>query len=150
LSRAKQAPKLAAMSYVDKALAANEQLVARAKLHWIYWLRAWLWLLLLGWILIGIYFFVRDLIYLLNTEVALTNRRLLFKTGFIQRRTADLVLNSIETVRIHQSVLGRLLNYGHVAVHGTGDEVWTTPNITDPVGFRRAIAGTRPAAAGQA
>ncbi len=131
------------MSYVDKALAPGERLVQRAQFHWFHWLRAWLWLLLLGWILIGIYFFIRDVIYLTNTETAVTDRRLIFKTGLFDRKTADLLLDSIETVRINQSVFGRLLNYGHVAVHGTGDEVWVTPNITDPVGFRRAIAEAR-------
>ncbi len=131
------------MSYVDKALAPGERLVMRARFHWFHWLRAWLLLLVLGWILIGIYFFIRDVIYLTNTETAVSNRRLIFKTGLFDRKTSDLLLNSIETVRINQSFLGKLLNYGHVAVHGTGEEVWVTPNITDPVGFRRAIASAR-------
>jgi uncharacterized membrane protein YdbT with pleckstrin-like domain len=135
-----------ATSYVERALAPGETIEARAGLHWVLWLRAWLALIVLGVFLIGIYIFVRDVLFLSSTEVALTNRRLVFKTGIFHRQTSDLILSSIEAVKIDQSFWGRLLNYGRVSVHGTGDEVWRTPLISRPVEFRRAIAATRPGA----
>lgn len=136
------------MSYIDKSLAPGETIILRTRPHWVLWLRAWLSLLVLGWILIGIYFFVRDVLFLISTEIAVTSRRLIFKTGLLQRHTSELVLNSIETMRIQQGILGRILGFGRVHVHGTGTEVWGTPLIGDPVGFRRAIGEARGKALG--
>lgn len=135
-----------ARGYVERALAPSEEIKARARLHWVLWLRAWLALIVLGPLLIGIYIFVRDVLFLLSTEVALTNQRLMFKTGMFHRETADLILSSIEAVNVDQSFWGRLLNFGRVSVHGTGDQVWRTPLVSDPLKFRRAIAATRPGA----
>ncbi|MCR6644007.1 MAG: PH domain-containing protein [Terricaulis sp.] len=134
------------MSYVKSALAHDETIQAVARVHWILWVRAWLSLLILGWFLIGIYLFFRDVFFLVSTELALTNRRLIYKTGLLHRRTSDLVLNSIETVRISQDFWGQLFAYGRVQVFGTGSEVWTTPLISNPVRFRRAIAEASPSA----
>lgn len=131
------------MSYVTRALAEGETLQARGRLHWVMWLRAWAALIFLGILIIGIVIFVRDVVYLLNTEVALTNRRLIQKTGFLEKYTSDLLLRSVETIRIHQGFWGYLLGFGRVEVHGTGEEVWCTPLISNPVKFRHAIAAVR-------
>jgi hypothetical protein len=40
---------------------------------------------------------------------------------------------------MNQSMLGRLFNYGTVRIEGTGVDSVTTPSISDPVGFVRAI-----------
>lgn len=134
------------MSYAERSLAPGETLEARARIHWILWLRAVLALVFLGWILIGIYWCVRDVLFLISTEVALTNRRLIYKTGIFHRHTSDLILTSIEAVKIEQGFWGRLLAFGRIRVHGTGAEVWSTPLIERPVEFRRRIAVARPAA----
>ena len=39
------------MSYIEKSLGASERIVAKAHFHWLYGLKAWLALLILGWIL---------------------------------------------------------------------------------------------------
>jgi uncharacterized membrane protein YdbT with pleckstrin-like domain len=135
------------MSYVKRALTEGETLCQRGRLHWILWLRAWAALVFLGVIVVGIVIFVRDIIYLTNTEVALTDRRLIQKTGFLEKHVSDLLLGSIEAVKIEQGFWGNLLGFGRVEVHGTGDEVWRTPLIADPVGFRREIAAVRNRAA---
>lgn len=131
------------MSYVKRALTEGETLCRRGKLHWILWLRAIAALIFLGIIIVGLVIFVRDLIYLTNTEVALTDRRLIRKTGFLQKHVTDLLLDSVEAVKIDQGFWGNLLGFGRVEVHGTGDETWITPLIADPVGFRREIAAVR-------
>jgi uncharacterized membrane protein YdbT with pleckstrin-like domain len=131
------------MSYVKQALAEGETLCAVGRLHWVLWLRAWLALIVLGIFIVGIVIFVRDVIYLTNTEVALTDRRLIKKTGFIERRVSELLLGSVEAVRLYQGFWGRVLGFGRVEVHGTGDEQWITPLIAAPVRFRRDIASAR-------
>jgi hypothetical protein len=33
------------------------------------------------------------------------------------------------------------LDFGRLRVHGTGRDVWVTPLIADPLGFRRDLEG---------
>lgn len=133
------------MSYVSRTLAPQETLLVRARLHWVCWLRAWAALLILGFIAIGVVIFIADLTRLLNTEAALTNQRLILKTGWLDRHTRELELASVEAVDLDQSFWGRLLGYGRMRVHGAGGQVWTSPLIARPLDFRReteaALAG---------
>ncbi len=134
------------MSYIYDALVPGERIVQRLHLHWVCWIRAWLFLIFLGIFLIGIVLFVRDWLILTNIEGAVTDRRLILKRGWIQRHVTDLSLTSIEVVNVDQDILGRLLNYGRVVAHGTGDDTWTSPIIRDPAGFRKSIAEAQHAA----
>jgi uncharacterized membrane protein YdbT with pleckstrin-like domain len=132
------------MSYIVKFLAPDEHVHARANLHWVLWLRAWAALIFLGVFLIGIVIFVNQVIFILTTEFAATDRRLILKKGFFIRDAQDIGLGNIETVQITQDIAGRLLNYGRLIVHGTGDEVMVSPIIADPAGFRRDIEAATP------
>lgn len=127
------------MGYVDEVLAPGETVRVRARLHWLLWARAWAMLILLGIIIVGIVLFVLDFTRLSTTEVALTNYRLIHKTGFLARHARELQLTSIEAVNVDQGVWGRLLGFGRVTVHGTGDDTWVTPMIANPIGFRREL-----------
>jgi uncharacterized membrane protein YdbT with pleckstrin-like domain len=127
------------VSYVASVLAPGEQVRHKARLHWLLWLRAWAALVFLGVIVVGIVIFVRDIIRLTTTEVALTDRRLIKKTGLFARHARELELTSVEAVNVDQSVFGRLFDYGRVEVHGTGDDVWVTPTIANPLAFRREL-----------
>jgi uncharacterized membrane protein YdbT with pleckstrin-like domain len=135
---------VSAMGYVEKSLAAGETVLARARLHWIIWVRAWAALLVLGILVVGVVFFIRDWIHMATTDVAITNRRLILKTGLVARHTSELELTSIEAVNLEQTFLGRLLGYGRVQVHGTGDDVWISPLIERPVQFRRDLESAVP------
>lgn len=127
------------MGYVDAVLAPGETVRLKARLHWLLWARAWAMLVFLGIIIVGIVLFIRDVIILSTTEVAITNYRLINKTGFLARHARELQLTSIEAVNVDQGVWGRLLGFGRVTVHGTGDDIWMTPTIADPLGFRREL-----------
>jgi uncharacterized membrane protein YdbT with pleckstrin-like domain len=129
------------MGYIERTLAPGETVRFRARLHWILWLRAWAALIVLGVLIVGIVIFVRDLIFMTTTEVAITNRRLIKKTGWISRQASELELTSVEAVNLDQSVVGRLLDYGRVQIHGTGDDVWASPLIATPLRFRRELEG---------
>jgi uncharacterized membrane protein YdbT with pleckstrin-like domain len=129
------------MGYVDESLAPGEQLVRRGRLHWIYWVRAVAALLVLGVVIIGLVWFIKDVVLLTTTDVVLTNTRLIRKTGFVVRHARDLQLSSVEAVDLDQGLLGRLLDFGRLRVHGTGRDVWVTPLIADPLGFRRDLEG---------
>lgn len=127
------------MGYVEKSLATGETILTRARLHWIIWVRAWAALIVLGIVIVGVVIFVRDWILMTTTEVVITNRRLILKTGLVERHTSELELTSIEAVNLEQTVLDRLLGCGHVQVHGTGDDIWTSPLVAKPVEFRRDL-----------
>ena len=79
------------------------------------------------------------LILLQTTEFAVTNRKVIAKTGFIRRHTLELLLSRVESVAINQSVLGRIFNFGYVTVVGTGGTRETFKLIKDPVNVRSQI-----------
>lgn len=64
-------------------------------------------------------FLVTTLAYL-NSEVILTNKRLLYRTGFIVRRSGQVPLRNVEGIHIFEPLLGRLCNYGTVTVTTVG------------------------------
>ena len=132
------------MSYVRDALAPGEEVRATARLHWVLWLRAIAALLVLGIFIVGIFIFVQQLVFNLSTEIAATDRRLIRKTGLLQRRVMDMNLTTIEAVNIDQDIFGQIFGYGRITVHGTGDDMWVTPLIANPVAFRRDLQAAMP------
>ncbi|MCX7314449.1 MAG: PH domain-containing protein [Alphaproteobacteria bacterium] len=73
------------------------------------------------------------------TEMAVTNRRVIYKHGFIMRHTAEMNMNKIESVTVSQSIIGRLLNYGTVHIRGTGEGLEHLHKISRPVALRNSI-----------
>jgi uncharacterized membrane protein YdbT with pleckstrin-like domain len=78
-------------------------------------------------------------IIMFTTEFAVTNRRVIAKTGFIRRHTLEMLLSKIESVSVKQGILGRLLNFGTVTVTGTGGTRESFRAIGDPIGVRKNI-----------
>ena len=73
------------------------------------------------------------------TEMAVTNRRVLIKTGMASRRTLDLMLSRVESIGVEETTFGRLLGYGSVIVRGTGGTPESFVLIAHPQEFRRAV-----------
>ena len=63
---------------------------------------------------------LRPIVARLTTELVITNRRVIAKFGIIRRNTLELNLSKIESIRVEQGLLGRLLNYGDIMLIGTG------------------------------
>ena len=74
-----------------------------------------------------------------TTEIAITNRRIILKRGFIRRDTAEMHMEKVESVDVNQSLLGRLLDYGDVTVRGTGAGLETLRLIDAPLDFRNHV-----------
>ena len=151
------------MSYIERSLGDGEQVVARARFHWLYNLRAWLALLVplallvavmvyademirqglaifaVALLVVGVVIFFTMMIHKWTTEIGVTSARFVKKTGFISLKTEEVALRNIEGVRVTQGLWGRILGYGTLRIEGTGDDHVDVPNIADPVGFRRAI-----------
>ena len=123
------------MSYISSTLTQGEQIVKEGKFPWIYTFAAWFCLLTV--VLSPIWLVM--LIYRWTTEIALTNRRLIYKRGWISRTTDEINLNRLEEVNLQQGVLGRILNYGKLVCKGTGAGEIKFPTIAKPVEFRKLV-----------
>lgn len=91
---------------------------------------------LLCFILAGISGFAAFIRYV-SSEYAVTNKRILIKTGWISRNVFELFLTKVEALQVQQSIPGRLLNYGVLVVVGTGGTHDLYPFVPDPLNFRR-------------
>ena len=137
------------MSYVESNLTTGEQVIAYGKVHWyVYVPGAIIFLLGLtlvvatgvaGWfmVLVGAIFLIRGWIAASSTELAITNKRVIAKFGFIRRSTIELLHSKIEGFHVEQSIVGRILNFGTVIVNGTGAGKTPIPRIAAPLEFRK-------------
>lgn len=128
------------LSYIEESLSTNEQIRGLFKLHWFEWLAFWVWLLLAP-LTLGITLIVAlwYLVKILTTEMGVTSRRVILKTGFISRSTEEMKLSSIETVEIRQSIMGRIFGYGTVVVTGRGISSVDLARVADPLGVKRQV-----------
>jgi uncharacterized membrane protein YdbT with pleckstrin-like domain len=83
--------------------------------------------------------FFAGLVCTLETEFAVTDRRVIYKRGFISRHTVEMNMDKIESVDVDQSLLGRLFNYGTIHVLGTGQGIECLRQIGAPLALRNAI-----------
>ncbi|MCI5047172.1 MAG: PH domain-containing protein [Aquisalinus sp.] len=130
-------------SYVKKSLGDGETIIRSAGIAWPYHLKAWLFLLILGILIIGIFLFFRTYIWIWTTEFAITDRRLLMKEGWLSRATQELSLDTIEEVEVKQGFWGRLLGFGRLHLSGSGRAEICSPPINDPVGFQALLSDAR-------
>ena len=67
------------MRYVENNLIQGEQVVYRAELHWIIFI----WPVIFSFVLIGIPWLITAILQKKTTEMAVTNKRVIIKTGII-------------------------------------------------------------------
>jgi uncharacterized membrane protein YdbT with pleckstrin-like domain len=125
------------LSYIDDSLIEGETILHRARVSW--WSQFGM--LLLGVVLlvvvVGLFFLIVAWVNVRSTEIAITNRRVIAKFGFIKRDTVEINLDKVEALKVEQGLLGRMLNYGTVFISGAGTSVAPIRNIADPLVFRR-------------
>jgi uncharacterized membrane protein YdbT with pleckstrin-like domain len=73
------------------------------------------------------------------TVMALTNKRIIVKTGIATRRTIELLLSKIESIVVEEPAMGRLLGYGTVIIRGTGGTPEVFEKIARPLEFREQV-----------
>ena len=127
-------------SYVEGALVKDEKIVHVG--HISLWSLSHL--ILLGLITlplvgIGLIFWGIAFVRYKTTELAITNRRVIAKFGFVSRRTVELNINKVESIQVDQGVLGRIFNYGTLMIAGTGSSQAPIVGISSPMDFRRAF-----------
>lgn len=127
------------MSYIDKSLGEGERVIARARFHWWYDVKAWAALIALGLLLVGVVIFGLMILRKRTTELGITTHRFIKKTGWLSLHTEEIALPNIEGVKVTQGLWGKLLGFGRIRIEGTGVDAVEMPDIADPIGFRRAI-----------
>ena len=83
--------------------------------------------------------FVRAWFRRWTTEIAVTDRRVVLKRGFIRRHTVEMNMQKVESVDVDQTQLGRIFNYGTVTIKGTGSTLESLRMIDHPLKLRSAI-----------
>ena len=146
------------MSYVDEHLLPGERVVYRAHLHKLAFLGLIgiaIFLILAGALALGttvpmlaVVAFAAALVPLVSayiaynsSEFAVTDKRVIIKVGFIQRRTVETMLSKVEGIEVNQGVIGRLVDYGTIIISGTGGTKESFRNIAAPLEFRRQVHG---------
>lgn len=149
------------MSYVRHILRPDEQILRVGRVHWVVYLCSLALAVICGVLLhlasrpngvptpllvgaavsavLAAIELARAWFWKWATEFAVTNRRIIYKRGFIRRDTIEMNTEKVETVEIHQSVLGRLLNYGTLDVKGTGQSIEHLRTIARPAALRNAM-----------
>ena len=124
-------------SYVDSTLLAGETVLYRARIslwpltHLIFF---GVLLLVVG---VGLVLLAWAWIRHATTEFAVTDKRIIAKTGLISRSTVELFLDKVEALHVDQSVPGRLLDYGTITIRGTGTTLEPIRDISAPLDLRK-------------
>jgi len=151
------------MSYTQRVLQPGEQVRQISSIHWIvYWPGVVVALLavIAYWLsearllpglwrysayalaLVAVVLLIQQCFQTRVTEIAVTNRRVIYKKGFIRRQTNEMNMDKVESVKINQTILGRILDYGDVTILGTGEGFETLRTIASPIELRNSITGT--------
>lgn len=127
-------------SYVEDALVKDEKIVHLGHISlWSVWHLIALGIVLLPAVGIGLVFLAMAYIRYKTTELAITTRRVIVKTGFIRRSTVEININKVESIQVDQDVLGRLFNFGTLIISGAGNPQAPITGISAPMEFRRAF-----------
>ena len=151
------------MGYVQRVLQPGEQVRHISSIHWIvYWLGVAVALLaaVAYWLsetrllpglwrytayalaLVAMVLLIQQWLQWWVTEIAVTNRRVIYKKGLVRRQTNEMNMDKVESVQIDQTILGRMLDYGDVTILGTGEGFETLRTIASPIELRNSITGT--------
>jgi uncharacterized membrane protein YdbT with pleckstrin-like domain len=150
------------MGYVEKSLTPGEEIVYKAKLHWIIYVPAIFYASiavicffgrylpgvtnpivfdifagLFG--IIALYHFLYAFKDAITTELAITTKKIVSKTGLLWRETSEQQIAMVDTINVHQTVLGRILGYGTITIQGAGMARTMFKNISQPLTFRQMV-----------
>jgi len=147
------------MGYVDKILEPGEAVRYRTTVSWTVYANGicvglaalaaayagfkfaipWLYLVAAALALIACFALAFGLLKRISTEIAVTDRRIIFKRGLIRRHTIEMNMQKIESVDVDQTLLGRLLDYGDVTVRGSGSTFERLNFIDAPLRLRTTV-----------
>src|ERR1700722_13688861 len=90
-------------------------------------------------IIAGIVAIIMGMVRRNATEMAVTNRRVVIKTGLVSRKTIEMLLNKVESIEVSETTFGRMLGYGTIVVIGTGGTPEPFHKVAHPLEFRSHV-----------
>lgn len=124
-------------SYIDSTLLSGETVLYRARISlWSIGHLIFFGILLLA-VVVGLVLLIWAWIRYTTTEFAVTDKRIIAKTGLISRSTVELFLDKVEALHVDQSVPGRLLDFGTITIRGTGTTLEPIRDISAPLELRK-------------
>ena len=147
------------MGYLEQSLTSGEVVLYRTRLHWSVLVWPFAIAFVCTAIAIGLFVAgagvaaIAGVVFLVlaivaaatgwvrrsSIEMAVTNRRVLMKTGILSRRTVEVLLTKVESIGVDQSVMCRLAGFGSVVVRGTGGTHELFERVAHPLEFRRQV-----------
>ena len=125
-------------SYVERNLMQGEQVVYEGRVSlWHLAPRIVVGILLTPLFGLGLLVLLSVLIRYKSTELAVTNKRVVAKFGFIRRSTVEIGVRKIESIQVHQGILGRMFDFGSIVMAGSGNPQAPIPGISAPMQFRK-------------
>ena len=142
------------MKFLTTDLQPGEEIMYRARIHIFLFLQPII-LLAIGFmcyfdevrithylgltlLFLGLVALVQRVFVKIGSVYAVTNKRVIIKTGVISRRTVELVLAKCEGIQVVQGVAGRIFGYGSIVVT-TGGATNCYYYVANPYRFKRAI-----------
>lgn len=148
-------------AYLTKVLRPNERVLFDGRLHWVIYGQAFIWvaigfIFMVGSFLssgnasaIGVISLLVGVVALCSllaaavrratTEIAVTDLRVIYKAGWLRRRTMEMNVSKIETVDVVQGLAARVFGFGTVVIRGTGSSFEPLNRVMDPLALRNAI-----------
>jgi uncharacterized membrane protein YdbT with pleckstrin-like domain len=153
------------LKYVESLLGKNEQILWRARQHWIvlsanFAINLFIFIAIValsvllgkidftqpvsGWVLLAllipIVWFGWEFLQWWAEEYLITTTRVVQTEGLVNKHTKDSALEKINDITLNQSVLGRILNYGDLAII-TGSDMGTNvlKRLAKPVEFKKTL-----------
>jgi uncharacterized membrane protein YdbT with pleckstrin-like domain len=130
------------MSYVKHVIQPGEKILVDGRLSWVLYWRAILFLIA-GLVLMALeYAFWNEELAIYatavvfgaatlvggfhawfmrwTTEIAVTDKRIIYKTGFINRHTEEMNMDKVSSVDVDQTFWGRIFDFGTIRILGAG------------------------------
>jgi uncharacterized membrane protein YdbT with pleckstrin-like domain len=85
---------------------------------------------------------LRAFIWRATTELAITDQRVIYKTGLLARHTLEMNRTKVESVTVDQTIFGRMFGYGTVTVRGVGSAFEPIRHIGEPLAFRSHLTAS--------
>jgi uncharacterized membrane protein YdbT with pleckstrin-like domain len=127
-----------AVGYVAANLVAGEQVIYEGKLSlWKFLPRITIGVILVPVFLLGLLVLLDVLITYKTTELAITNRRVIAKFGFIRRHAIEIDVRRVESIQVNQGILGRIFDFGSIMLSGAGNPLAAIPGVSAPMTFRK-------------
>ena len=131
------------MTYITQTLAADETLLAEGKISKWSLFHIYCAAVIFGVSIICLPISAMLLLYaylkIRSTEMGITSKRVIRKTGVVMRDTDEIRLAKVESVSVKQGFLGRMFGYGDVIISGSGGNDAVMKGVRDPLAFRNVV-----------